>query len=167
MMKREQPLEAATFSQKDFRTPSRFVQLLLSNNYLLVTNSFCNQLLLADKYFSARLLFRRSFLSGIINCSDYVPLQKRNFLRAGISQSSIVGISKQRINFYTDVLQMCLFGNLVVILVSSNKLRKIVHSNCGSKDVFFSIFYLTSIEIIFTICNFIYIVLITFAIETN
>ena len=107
-MKREQPLEAATFSQKDFGTPSRLVQLLLSNNYLLVANNFCNQLLLADKYFSAGLLFWRSFLSRIINYSDYLPLQKRNFLRAGISQSSIVGISKQRINFYTDVLQMCL-----------------------------------------------------------
>ena len=33
--------------------------------------------------------------------------------------------------------------------------------------VFFSILYLTSSEIIFTIYNFIYIVLITFAIETN
>ena len=32
---------------------------------------------------------------------------------------------------------------------------------------FFSILYLTSIEIIFTIYNFVYIVLITFAIETN
>ena len=36
-----------------------------------------------------------------------------------------------------DMLQMCLFGNLVVIfiLVSSNKLPKIVRSICGSKDV--------------------------------
>ena len=32
---------------------------------------------------------------------------------------------------------------------------------------FFFVLYLTSIEIIFTIYNFIYIVLITFAIETN
>ena len=34
-----------------------------------------------------------------------------------------------------DVLQICLFGNLVVILVSSNNLQKIVRSTCGSKDV--------------------------------
>ena len=36
-----------------------------------------------------------------------------------------------------------------------------------NEEIFFSILYLTSIEIIFTIYNFIYIVLITFAIETN
>ena len=41
---------------------------------------------------------------------------------------------------------------------------------CKTPEIFFlfySILYLTSIEIIFTIYNFIYIVLITFAIETN
>ena len=33
------------------------------------------------------------------------------------------------------VLQVCLFGNLVVILVSSNKLCKIHRSTCGTKEV--------------------------------
>ena len=33
------------------------------------------------------------------------------------------------------VLQMCLFGNLVVILVSLNKVQKLVRRTCGRKDV--------------------------------
>ena len=33
------------------------------------------------------------------------------------------------------VLQMCLFGNLVLFLIYLNKLQKIVRSTCGSKDV--------------------------------
>ena len=32
------------------------------------------------------------------------------------------------------LLEMCLFGNLVVILVSSNNLQKIVRVTCSSKD---------------------------------
>ena len=47
----------------------------------------------------------------------------------------------------------------------STKLREMLKKILG--NVFFSIIYLTSIEIIFAIYNFIYIVLITFAIETN
>ena len=49
-----------------------------------------------------------------------------------IPQFFVVENSKQRISI---VLQMCLFGNLVVILVSSDNLRKIVRATCGSKDV--------------------------------
>ena len=49
-----------------------------------------------------------------------------------IPQFFIVENSKQRISI---VLQMCLFGKLVVILVSSDNLRKIVRVTCGSKDV--------------------------------
>ena len=41
ILKREQSHEVATFSQKDFfRTPSCPEELLLSNNYFLVTNTF-------------------------------------------------------------------------------------------------------------------------------
>ena len=38
------------------------------------------------------------------------------------------------------VLQMCLFGNLIVILVSSKNLRKIVYITCGLKDAVMRIF---------------------------
>ena len=54
-------------------------------------------------------------------------------------------------------------GSALFELVLSNALTEIL-SGCQS---FFSILYLKSIEIIFTIYNFIYIVLITFTIETN
>ena len=50
-----------------------------------------------------------------------------------IPQPFIVENGKQRINFN-------LFANLVVMLVSSNRFRKIVRSTCGSKDVATRIF---------------------------
>ena len=47
--KREQPLQAATFSQKDFFRIRCFLeQLFLSNIYLLVTNTFSKQLLFEE-----------------------------------------------------------------------------------------------------------------------
>ena len=54
-------------------------------------------------------------------------------------------------------------GSALFELVLSNALTEIL-SGC---QFFFSILCLKSIEIIFTIYNFIYIVLITFTIETN
>ena len=48
----EQPLEGAIFRRKIFfKIASCPEQLLLSNNYSLVTNTFSDQLLLEDKYF--------------------------------------------------------------------------------------------------------------------
>ena len=48
----EQPLEGAIFWRKIFfKIASCPEQLLLSNNYSLVTNTFSDQLLLEDKYF--------------------------------------------------------------------------------------------------------------------
>ena len=50
-----------------------------------------------------------------------------------IPRSFIVENSNQLL--ISIVLQMCLFENLVLILVSSNNLRKIVRITCYSKDV--------------------------------
>ena len=60
----------ATFSQKDFfRTPSCLEELFLSNSYILVTNTFSDQLLLEYKYFfsTATVMFRRSYFLSISN----------------------------------------------------------------------------------------------------
>ena len=60
----------ATFSQKDFfRTPSCLEELFLSNSYILVTNTFSDQLLLEYKYFfsTATVMFRRSYFLRISN----------------------------------------------------------------------------------------------------
>ena len=54
-----------------------------------------------------------------------------------IAQSFIAENSKNVLIWL--VLQMCIFGNLVVILVSSNNLRKIARITCGSKDVVMTI----------------------------
>ena len=78
ILKWEQPVEAASFSRKDFffRTPSCLEELLLSNNYVLVTNTFSDQLLLEDKYFfsTATAMFWRS-------------IQKMYFSEAGSSSA--------------------------------------------------------------------------------
>ena len=51
-MRWEQPLGAATFSQNFFfKTLSCLEELLLSNKYLLVINTFSDQLLLEDEHF--------------------------------------------------------------------------------------------------------------------
>ena len=57
--------------------------------------------------------------------------------RLNLSNPLLLKIANNILISIHDMLQMCLFGNLVVIfiLVSSNKLRKIVRSICGSKDV--------------------------------
>ena len=70
ILKWEQPLEEASFSQKDFfRTPSCLEELFLSNSYILVTNTFSDQLLLEYKYFfsTATVMFRRSYFLRISN----------------------------------------------------------------------------------------------------
>ena len=70
ILKWEQPVEEASFSQKDFfRTPSCLEELFLSNSYILVTNTFSDQLLLEYKYFfsTATVMFRRSYFLRISN----------------------------------------------------------------------------------------------------
>ena len=63
--------------------------------------------------------------------------------RLNLSNPLLLKIANKILISIHDMLQMCLFGNLVVIfiLVSSNKLRKIVRSICGSKDVAMKICY--------------------------
>ena len=52
ILKWEQPFKAATYAQKHFFKRSGCQeQVLLSNNYFLVTNTFSNQLLLENKCF--------------------------------------------------------------------------------------------------------------------
>ena len=62
LRKWQQPLQAATFSFKDFfRTPTCLEQLLLPNNYTLVTNAFSDQLLVEDKYVFSRATVLEEF----------------------------------------------------------------------------------------------------------
>ena len=78
----EQPLEAASFLQKDFfRIPSCLEELFLSNNHFLVTNTFSDQLLLEYKYFfsTATVMFRRSYFLRISNYSKHVLFRSRRF----------------------------------------------------------------------------------------
>ena len=93
ILKWEQPLEAATFCQKYFfRTPSCLEELLLSNNYFLVTNTFSDQLLLEYKCFfsTATIMFQRSYFCRIQNIyffdadssSKELLFQKKNLFRS-------------------------------------------------------------------------------------
>ena len=72
------------FAKRVFRLPTSLEQLLLSNNYFLVTNTFCNPLILEEKYFSSQLLFRRKVFSRINNYSEYVLfLPNSSFFKRG------------------------------------------------------------------------------------
>ena len=57
-----------------FRIPGCLEQILFSNNYFLVINTFPYQLLIEDKYFfstATQLLFRKSFYSRTSNYSKF------------------------------------------------------------------------------------------------
>ena len=61
---------------------------------------------------------------------------KSNMVKSDIEtpQSFMVEKSKLRINYYAGCVANVYFLELLVILVSSNKLRKIVCCTCDSKD---------------------------------
>ena len=61
-----------------FRIPSCLKQLLF-NNYFLLINTFSDQLLLKDKYFSVQMLLRRSYFFRISNCLEHVLFRGRQF----------------------------------------------------------------------------------------
>ena len=65
----------ATLSQKKLQntTPSCLEQLLLSDNYFLIINTFSNRLLLEDKYFSVQVLLPKSL--------EHVFFPSRQFLQ--------------------------------------------------------------------------------------
>ena len=84
ILKQEQPLDVATFSQKRFfRTPSCLEELLLSNNYFLLTNTFSDQLLLEYRYIfgTATVMFGRGYFLRISNYSKHVLFRRRRFFR--------------------------------------------------------------------------------------
>ena len=71
------------FANKIFPKPSCLEELLLSNNYFLVTNTFCDQLLLEYKCFfsTATIMFRRSYFCRISNYSKHLLFQRRQFFQ--------------------------------------------------------------------------------------
>ena len=84
ILKWEQLLEAATFSQNSFfRTPSCLEELLLSNNYFLVTNTFSDQLFLEYKKFfsTATVMSSKSYFLRVSNYSKHRLFQSRRFFR--------------------------------------------------------------------------------------
>ena len=56
-------------------------------------------------------------------------------VRSDFEISQFVIVENRKNVLISLVLQMCLFGNLTVILVSLNNLPKIIRITCGSKDV--------------------------------
>ena len=68
-----------------FRTSTCLEELLLFNNYLLVTNTISDQLPLEDKNVSstATVTFRRSYFFRISNCSKHILFRSRRFFRTG------------------------------------------------------------------------------------
>ena len=66
-------LKQLYFRKKNFfRTPSCLEQLLPSNNYFVLLNTFSDELPVDDKYFSAQMLLRMSYIFRISNYLDHV-----------------------------------------------------------------------------------------------
>ena len=73
-------LKQLYFRKKNFfRTLSCLEQLLPSNNYFLLLNIFSDQLPLDDKYFSAQMLLRMSYVFRISNYLNHVLFRNWQF----------------------------------------------------------------------------------------
>ena len=89
---RAAPWGSYFFANKIFSKPSCLEELLLSNNYFLVTNTFSDQLLLEYKCFfsTATIMFQRSYFCRIQNIyffdadssSKELLFQKKNLFRS-------------------------------------------------------------------------------------
>ena len=155
LFKRDSCLEQLLLSKNFFLVTNTFSdQLLLEDKYFFSTATASEKLLFQNKElsrtytFSEEELFRSRYFLKTVTFSEKlvlrnqvhniytwknVPLTSTNSLKYTmiwsdfeLPQSFIVENSKQCINFNTYVLQMWFFRKLIVIVVSSNKLRKIV-----------------------------------------
>ena len=119
-----------------FSTATASEKLLFQNKELSRTYTFSEEELFRSRYFLKTVTFSEKLVprNQVHNIYTWknVALTSTNFLEYTMTwsdfelpQSFIVENSKQCINFSTYVLQMWFFRKLIVIVVSSNKLRKI------------------------------------------
>ena len=73
-------MRVATWSSYFF-CKNKFFRILNFNNYFLLVNTFSDQLLLADKYFSVQMLLQMSYFFRISNYLEHVIFGSRQFIQ--------------------------------------------------------------------------------------